>query len=140
MRKYLGISIVAIFLLTSLTLLSSCNKVKDLNKQIKTYSRTIKWKAYSAGASFIEKDKQKEIVGSRVKFFAGKNVVDFAIVDISLAEDKKSATAIVQYSFIEERTQSFKAFNEVQLWKAYGSKWRLSKVIKAESRKPTHLD
>ncbi len=140
MKRIYTITTMVIFLLTSSLLFSSCNSVKGLSKQIKTYSRTIKWKAYSAGASFIEDGKQKEIIADRVEFFNGKNVVDFALVDVSIADDKKTATAIVQYSYIQERTQSFKAFNEVQLWKKTGTKWKLSGVIKAETKKPTHLD
>jgi hypothetical protein len=132
---------LSLFVILSVSAVScSSMKIKKLSKDIKTYSRTLKWGAYGASASFIEEDVRKDIINNRVNFLDGKKIVDYALVDIALDDDQQTATAVVQYSYINQKNQSLHAFNEVQLWKSTRGKWRLSKIIKAKSHTPTHLD
>jgi len=141
MHKTMRITGTILALVLSLSIVSCTSKVKKLNDKIKIYNKTMQWGLLTSAAPLIDEPSRKDLIEERVKFLNGKNIVDSALVDLSINKKDKNATAIVQYSYIEERTQNLKIFNEIQLWKEIKGNWYLSKIIGAKkTKKPTHLD
>lgn len=134
------LSLLVLVATAAFLVISCSSKYTSLRKRMEGYSRIMKWGAYTAAGNFIHEDSKQEVMKKILSFMKGKDIVDFGIVDVSFDENTNDATAIVQYAYIDQRTQSYKAYNEMQLWKKAKTKWYLSKIISAQRDNPTHLD
>ena len=134
--------IILFLALFVISLFSGCakSKMKRLSETINKYNKTLKWGAYSASSLMMTEDSRKELTQRILKELNNKNIVDYAIADMSYDEESKTATAIVQYSYINQRTQSLHNFAEIQLWSLTKGSWRLSNILESRKAKGTHLD
>ena len=104
-------------------------KIGNLKETIDKYNKAIKWAGYASTAGMIEEAERQAILEKKLKEMNDKNVVEYSLGDLSLSGDGKSATALVQYSLINQKYQSLENSIELQLWKKIDGRWYLSKII-----------
>ena len=128
-----------ISLLVTLTLLIfafSCAgvKVEQLNDTIDKYNRALKWGGYQASAPLIDESVRQKLLAKKLKEMQDKNIVEYSLADLSISQDQKTATAVVQYSYIDQKTQSVHGFGELQVWKMVKGEWFLANIIESKDK------
>lgn len=123
-------------------LLLSCSgmKIKNLNDTIEKYNMALRWGGYSAVTPLIEESERETFIGKKMKDMQNKNIVDYGLSNISLDNDGKAATALVQYSFIDQNSQSLNSYGEIQIWKLIKGQWYLSKIIESDKKVPRNTN
>lgn len=142
MNKFLKTALLNSMLILVPPLILSCSgmKVKDLNDTIEKYNRALKWGGYSAVTPLMEESAKQTLLQKKMKEMQDKSIVEYALSDLSLDNSGKVATALVQYSCINQKTQSLNEFGEIQIWENIKGKWYLSKIISSEEKKQNNPD
>jgi hypothetical protein len=108
-------------------------KMSGLTDTIERFNRTLKWGGYPASAPMIDSESRDSLLEQKVKEMQGKNIVEYTVGDLSIDKTSETATALVQYSYINQRYQSVHNLTELQIWKYKNKNWFLSKIISPSS-------
>ena len=132
-RNYLLIFFLGVALCT---LACGKQRVTSLNTTIDSYWRSVRWNAPGNLAGYVEENGRQAFMEEISKKLDNIRVVDFNVVNVTMAKSKKSALAQVRYTYYFVDTQNLVADQELQRWNyESGRGWQLQ-VNEAGQVKP----
>lgn len=89
--------------------------VENLNAEVKTYGKFIRWRAYDEAAAYI-KHPEGESISVNTEELQEIRVTKYQVLTVILNEEKTEATVTAEISYYHERVNNVHTIQDKQLW------------------------
>lgn len=89
--------------------------VENLNTEVKTYGKFIRWRAYDEAAAYV-KHPDGEAININTEVLQEIRVTKYEVLTVILNEEKTEATVTAEISYYHERVNNVHTIQDIQLW------------------------